>query len=144
VNAEAGGSEAQGQSSVADELADRLIERRERLAYFLVTGATAIIAFTVTQLNPSRGLLASAPILVLSTGWLVLLFSAGASLMLIWSRHEAYRLYLDMLYGRSVESKRTEKARGKVRRWQAWALGLFFIGMAIEILAWEIALWRRF
>jgi hypothetical protein len=44
VNAEAGGGEAQAQSSVADELADRLIERRERLAYFLVTGATAIIA----------------------------------------------------------------------------------------------------
>jgi hypothetical protein len=65
-------------------------------------------------------------------------------LMLIWSRHEAYRLYLDMLYGRSVDSRRTEKARGKVRRWQAWALGLFFIGMTIEILAWEIALWRRF
>jgi hypothetical protein len=30
-----------------DDLADRLIDKREKLQYFVVTGSTAILAFTI-------------------------------------------------------------------------------------------------
>jgi hypothetical protein len=56
-------------SDRADELADRLVERRERLAYFLITSSTAIIAFTVTQLGQQDGPLRNALVsLSLSAG----------------------------------------------------------------------------
>jgi hypothetical protein len=125
----------------ADELADKLIERRERLAYFLITGSTAIIAFTVTQLNRSNGPLRTASIPWLTVGWLGLLLSAGSSLMLIWRRHQAYALYLDSLYGVQTEDKERTKAQDRVNRWQMAGLAFFFLGSLVEVATWSVALW---
>ncbi len=124
----------------ADELADKLFERRERLAYFLITGSTAIIAFTVTQLNQKNGPLRSASIPWLAVGWAGLLLSAGSSLMLIWRRHQAYALYLDSLYGIPIDDSKRKKARDQVSRWQRAGLVFFFFGSLIEFASWAVAL----
>jgi hypothetical protein len=128
------------ESVTVDELADKLIERRERLAYFLITGGTTIIAFTVTQLNEKGGPLREASIPWLSIGWLVLLLSAGSSLMLIWKRHQSYALYIGWLYGREgVSPQERARARRGVDRWQMAALAFFFAGSVIEIATWAFA-----
>src|SRR5947208_77768 len=127
-------------SNRADELADRLIERRERLAYFLITSSTAIIAFTVTQLGQTDGPLRGASIPWLAVGWAGLLLSAGASLLLIWYRHESYSLYLDELYGHSYSEKQLARSVRRVVLFQKIALALFFIGSGIEFGTWAAAL----
>lgn len=130
------------ESVAVDELADKLIERRERLAYFLITGGTTIIAFTVTQLNQEDGTLREAPILWLSIGWLGLLLSAGSSLMLIWKRHQSYASYVGSLYGEEpISPKERARVRESVDRWQTAALTFFFAGSAVEIAAWTFAIW---
>jgi hypothetical protein len=130
----------QAPSNRADELTDKLVERRERLAYFLITSATAIIAFTVTQLGQTDGPLRGASIPWLAAGWAGLLLSAGASLLLIWYRHESYSLYLDELYGHPISKDKLDSSVKRVVSFQWIAIGLFFTGSVIEFSTWAVAL----
>jgi hypothetical protein len=142
VNGDGEDTPPRDKTTTADELADRLLERRERLAYFLITGGTAIIAFTVTQLNQTNGALREGPVIWLAIGWLGLLLSAGCSLMLIWKRHRSYALYIDSLYGRDLTEQERDKARQSVEWWQKAALTTFFLGSVIEVAAWACAIWK--
>jgi hypothetical protein len=84
-------------SGVRDDLADRLIEKREKFQYFIITGATAVIVFTFNNFNEPNGVLRLGPHPLTIVGWILLLLAAAAALGLFPLRHARYAGFLDLL-----------------------------------------------
>src|SRR5919106_5268954 len=84
-------------SGARDDLADRLIEKREKFQYFVITGATAVIVFTFNNFNDPNGVLRLGPHVITIVGWGLLLVSAAAALLLFPLRHARYAGFLDLL-----------------------------------------------
>jgi hypothetical protein len=85
-----------------DELTDRLIEKREKLQYFIITAATAVTVFTFNDFNKPLGLLRSGPAWLPLLGWLLLTTSSGLSLYVLRKRHDISWLNLSMRYDGAV------------------------------------------
>jgi hypothetical protein len=124
------------------QLADKLIEKRERLLYFIVTASTAVIAFTFNNLSSSAGILHAAPAWLPISGWALLLLAAGAALYLIRRRHKEYFRYIDELYGRRPSPSEIEVMafRKLVARFELLMMSLFLVGVLLLVIAYAIAL----
>jgi hypothetical protein len=81
----------------ADDLTDRLLDKKEKLHYFLVTASAAVIVFTFNDLNAPKGRLQEARSLVV-VGWVFLLVAMFASLLLIFLRQRQYDRFIQKLY----------------------------------------------
>lgn len=130
---------------LADELAEKLIEKREKLQYFIITASVAIIAFTFSNLNPGTGLLRDGSASLAIAGWALLLLAAGCSLLLIRARHEVYRVFVDMRYERRTvptEEERTRVVRLQRRMGAGEMLMMvfFFAGAGVLAAAHGVAL----
>ena len=79
-----------------DEITDKLIDKEQKLNYFLVTASTAILVFTFNDFNSPRGLLQSAPLGLVASGWALLIISAVASLYIVREGHKLYRMYIKL------------------------------------------------
>jgi hypothetical protein len=127
-----------------DDLADLLIEKRERLGYFIVTGSTAILAFTVASLKDSIEGLGAITRIALIVGGLLLLAAAGLALFAIRQRHRVYADYLDEIQG--ITPKMPEAKKHSIRIIPAllepWTIGVFYLGVVVLVVVNTIALFR--
>jgi hypothetical protein len=128
----------------AEGLTEKLIEKREKLEYFMVTAATAVIVFTLNDFNKMDGVLRSANRTLLLAGWACLLAAAGFALFAIRSRHSVYSLAIDVIRaGTPLEPDKDAKRVAK-QKWIGRALNgmavLFVAGVAVLALAYVFAL----
>jgi lysylphosphatidylglycerol synthetase-like protein (DUF2156 family) len=116
-----------------DDLADRLIEKRERLHYFIVTASAAVIAFSLGALQPPRPPLTDASKTTAMFAGAALLLAAGTALGGIFYRHRVYANYLDVISG--LRQPLSAKKQKRIRKAFAWIegvmIGLFFAGFAV-------------
>jgi hypothetical protein len=134
-------------SGVRDDLSDRLIEKREKFQYFIITGATAVIVFTFNNFNEPNGVLRLGPHWLTIGGWLVLLISAAAALFLFPLRHSRYAGFLDLLEAGqrqpTGDKLRKEKRSRRLVRLTEWVMGVAFItGVGALTVAAAIGVWR--
>ena len=127
---------------LAEEMADRLIEKREKLQYFLVTAATAVIVFTFNDFNDPQGILQEGSVRLTLAGWLVLLLSSALALYGLRARHWVYsRAIADM---RSEDPLPLEQKRAGVQTRIIWASHLmwafFIIGTGLMAFSYSLAL----
>lgn len=80
-----------------DELTDKLIEKSEKLNYFIVTANTALLVFTFNDFNSPSGVLHDAPEWLLSVAWGSLIVASVASLSIVRQGHRLYRLHIKIL-----------------------------------------------
>ena len=135
-----------GNELVIDELTDKLIEKREKLDYFIVTAATAVIVFTFKDFNDPKGLLHTVSLWVPAAGWVVLLMASGCALFSLKRRHTLNSISLDWRYeGRKAPKDEHELKR--INRNLHWVkvsdflMGCLFVaGMALLGLGYSLAL----
>jgi hypothetical protein len=121
-----------GSRADIDDLADRLIEKRERLHYFIVTASAAVLLFSLGLLKQPHHRVGGCAKVATVFGGILLLLAAGTALGGILYRHRIYSQYLDELQGLRQS---TEAADQKTRRRFLWIEGsmilLFFSGFVI-------------
>lgn len=130
-------------------LGDKLIDKRERLGYWTVTACTAVVVFTLNNLNHPQGLLRQSgePVLI-AYGCLFLIYAAGGSLYLIWERHRQYSRYLQMedalLENRAEDVARLDSAltkyQGRMSDVQLLVWMIFSLGMLTLVFAYTLSL----
>jgi hypothetical protein len=117
-----------------DDLADRLIDKREKLQYFVVTGSTAILAFTIATLRDAVDSIGACTRVALVTGGMLLLAAAGIALYAIFKRHRVYAEYLDERLGRAPKTPEHHQAvRRQFELLEAWMMGLFYLGVVVLV-----------
>lgn len=128
----------------ADELAERLIERREKLNYFLATASIAVIAFSLKTALDSRRIFSGAGKVFVAWGCLLLLISAAGSLRVIRFRHSQAWTYIDRaLYqdnraGADQEMEQRQEGMRVTARAMSYLFILGMAGVAIGYV-WAIA-----
>ncbi len=131
-----------------DELTDKLIEKREKLNYFIVTAATAVIVFTFKDFNDRSGLLHSVTLWIPASGWVVLLISAGCALFALRRRHTLVSINQDWRYANRISPKDVTEARRirvntRLVKVSDFLMGLLFVvGMGLLGIAYSSALYR--
>jgi len=116
-----------------DELADRLIEKRERLHYFVITGSAGVIAFTIANLRASPSGLGLGARVAEFAGGGVLLFAGAVALFAIFDRHRVYADYLDELAGRrsAMSESDVRSVRSRFAKRDARIMVLFYLGVVV-------------
>jgi hypothetical protein len=121
-----------GRREDIDDLADRLIEKRERLHYFIVTASAVVLLFSLGLLKQPHHRVGGYAKVATVFGGILLLLSAGAALGGILYRHRIYSQYLDELQGLRQSTKAADQ---NARRRFLWIEGstilLFFSGFVI-------------
>lgn len=127
---------------ILPEIEDRLVEKRERLNYFIITASTAVIAFTFNNLNSPEGILRQGSLLQPLTGWSLLFLASVAALYLIRRRHTEYARYLDELHKRTTPPSENVRARyrDRIAIVEFFMIEFFLAGMALLIIAHAVAL----
>jgi hypothetical protein len=130
-----------------EEVTDRLIEKVEKLNYFLVTASTAVLVFTFNDFNSSTGLLQSSPVLLVAFGWAFLIMSSVASLLVVRDGHELYRIYIKLRNQRldqpPPETQRiVQRLYARTRFLEITMIGGFLLGIAVLASAYIAALTR--
>jgi len=120
-----------------DELADRLVERRERLSYYMIGAAAGVLVFVLNSLNSPTAVLTISPrgLIVLSCA--LLISAAATSLYLIWERQNNYWHYLDIRYnqaGTATDNDRTGIVARRRRMGIATLLFGLLFGVAMGFL----------
>jgi hypothetical protein len=126
------------------DIEDKLVEKREKLAYFIITASAALIAFTFNNLNSPNDVLRKAPLCLLLVGWALLLLAAAVSLFIIRKRHTTYAEVIDEIRGRAKVPSETSVIgyRRSMRLLEAVTMALFFAGFVVLAVAHAIALTR--
>lgn len=132
-----------------EELGDKLIEKREKLEYFLITASTAVIVFSFNDFNRKDGLLQGGHLWLTMIAWSLLLLSPAGGLLAIRRRHTQYALSQQWLREERHQAK-DEKEKRKIERGtkliqagdSLMALS-FLLGIAILALSYSYALLRR-
>jgi hypothetical protein len=130
-----------------EELADKLLDKKEKFAYFLITAMTFIIAFTFNDFNAKGGVLKHAPLWLTGTGWGALISSSLLPLYVIRARHHTYTLNLRILESGRTRANPDEAAefrRVAARAQLAELAGtaLFVAGVAVLASAYVVGLSR--
>jgi hypothetical protein len=130
-----------------EDLADKLLDKKERLAYFLITAMAFIVAFTFNDFNASEGVVRGAPLWLPGAGWGVLIASSLLPLDVIRMRHLLYTLNLRILEsGRqranAEEAKRFERVGRRIERAERLGGYVFVAGVGLIASAYVLGLWR--
>lgn len=129
---------------LAEEMADKLIDKREKLEYFIVTASTAIIVFTFNDFNNPNGLLQRGSGSMTLAGWLVLLLASALALYGLRARHWVYsQAIADMRLSHSLPPVRMKKVRRAQTRiiWASHLMwGAFVLGTAMLARSYSLAL----
>jgi hypothetical protein len=128
-----------------DELTDKLIEKREKLLYFIITACTGIMVFTFNSLNNPDGFLHHSPRWPIMLGWGTLIISSVISLYLLHIRQDLYWLNLKIRYEKREEPSEGEikdikKTHNKMKILQVIIILSFIIGVIFFATAYTIAL----
>jgi hypothetical protein len=115
-----------------DDLTDRLIEKRERFQYFIVTASTAVLVFTFNNFNQPDGILRLGPRWLVIVGWFALLLAAAAALLQIALRHERYWRYIKTREAGAVRPRDDEEqgwvdVTRKIIVGARWAMAILFV-----------------
>jgi TRAP-type C4-dicarboxylate transport system permease small subunit len=126
------------------DIEDKLVEKREKLAYFIITASAALTAFTFNNLNSPDDVLRKAPLWVLLVGWALLLLAAAVSLLIIRKRHTTYAEVIEESRGQAERPSEESVIayRRSMRRFEAVTMALFFAGFVVLAVAHVIALTR--
>ncbi len=127
--AEGGTSKSSGWDlRLSSELGDKLIEKREKLSYFMVTASVGVIVFTFNNLNKPDSVLRVRPGTrgFMIWGSISLLLAALASLYGIYERHGQYARWLTIQDHGDAEGKIS-------RRMDRAATGLNIAAMALPV-----------
>jgi len=131
-----------------DQQALSLIQLKQQLTYFLITGSTGAIAFVVAFVGGQAGgwmtATAGPPIAALSTAAVAGLAVAGLCLLQLYLGHRSFTLHLRyrterIAYAQLPEAKR--KAWDQITRWANRCLSWAFVLLFVEILATLIFFW---
>jgi hypothetical protein len=128
----------------ADDLADKLLEKREKLQYFIVTASTASVVFSF---NNASGLLRKSSVWLALAAWGALLLAAGLALFSIRERHKRYTIWVDTLYqGKSELSeedrRKTNRSQRASGRAEPVILALFVTGITLLAISFGVGLWK--
>ena len=128
-----------------EDLADKLLDKKEKFAYFLITAMTFIIVFTFNDFNASSGVLRLAPLWLVGLGWGVLITSSLLPLYVIRVRQDAYALNLRILEsGRTQatpeEAARFEQIQGRSKAAERLGSSLFVAGVGLLASAYVVGL----
>jgi len=136
---------APNQRAAIDALTDKLIDKTEKLNYFIVTAGTAVLVFTFRDFNSASGLLRLAPIWLVAAGWGALLVSALSSLGTVRQGHLLYRLYIRIRnQGRQTtnpgEACRVQRIYAYMRLGEFMMIAAFLVGISGLVTAYITAL----
>jgi hypothetical protein len=132
-----------------DELTDKLIEKREKLEYFIITAAIAVIVFTFKDFNDQHGLLHLVDPWVPAAGWIVLLAASGCALFALRRRHSLISINQDWRYENRTSAKDEREAwrikwNTRLNRASDLLMGILFVsGMSLVGAAYTAALSQR-
>lgn len=123
-----------------EERAENLADRREKLDYFYISAAVAILVFTFNDFNNAKGALQQAPLWLVETGWGALIIAALCPLYVIGARFARFAMNLDEIAGKPVDRTRFKALRRRgewVRRVMA---ALFLVGVGSLAVGYGIGL----
>jgi hypothetical protein len=132
-----------------EELGDKLVEKREKLEYFITGASTAVIVFSFNDFNNADGVLQSGPLCLTMIAWFLLLMAPAFALLAIRRRHDQYAISQEWLrQNRSVPQNDAEK--GKIKRGRLVTqlgdrlmVAFFISGMAVLAVSYSVALRSR-
>jgi hypothetical protein len=129
-----------------EELSDKLIEKREKLEYFIITASTAVIVFSFNDFNKADGVLQGGALWLTMLAWSLLLLAPGFALLAIRRRHGQYAISQEWLR-QNRSAPRDDAERSRIERGKLGVkvgdqlMGAFFIGgMAVLALSYSFAL----
>ena len=137
-------NESRWNEHVSSDLADRLIDKREKLAYFVVTASVAVTVFTLNNMNDANGIVRGqglGPWLL--SGCILLLVSAGLSLSTVLVRHDQYSRWLTIKDTGDPEGaidRAMTHWENYIRRVRVLMVGTFVIGMGLIVGTFSAAL----
>jgi hypothetical protein len=128
-----------------EDLADKLLDKREKFAYFLITAMAFIVAFTFGDFSDRNGVLHHAPVGLVAIGYVVLVLSSIFSLYVIRARHETYTQNLRILEsGRvradPVEAERFRRSGGRIQGAERLSSLLFGAGIVLIAAAYVVGM----
>jgi hypothetical protein len=121
----------------AEELTDKLIDKREKLQYFIITASTAVIVFSFNDFNKAQGTLRHGPLNLIMGGWIVLLLASAFSLYALRARQWVYGRAIDEIRGTDPLKEEDKTRIGKVQtriRWAGNLMSACFVG-GVTLLA---------
>lgn len=95
----------------ADQLAEQLLERKDRLQYFIISASAAIFLFTFDDMNAPESILRLAPRLLVVLAWSCLVGAVAAAFIIIYVRHHRSGERLRLLYEGKPLEKPSQTAR---------------------------------
>ena len=126
---------------LSSELGDKLIEKREKLSYFMVTASIGVIVFTFNNLNKKDSILRirAGTRVFMIWGSVALLLAALAALYSIYERHRQYARWLTVQDHGDPEGKISRRMDRADIALSAAAIGLptaFLTGMSLLLVAY--------
>jgi len=132
-----------------EELSDKLIEKREKLEYFLISASTAVLVFSFNDFNKNEGLLQAGPLWLTMVSWSLLLLSPGFGLLAIRRRHGQYAISQEWLRENRTkprdakEKSKIERGKLSIRAGDLLMSVCFVAGIGVLALSYSLALLSR-
>lgn len=118
-----------------DNLADKLIEKQQKFAYFFITASTGVIIYSTNFLLWKKDSTVSSEVFwLLLIGCSFLLLSTCACILYLLYRNKVYELYISCLYGN--KKLKTPSSHRTIIWWTFYLMfSFFFLGMLLNIIA---------
>ncbi|MFZ0130476.1 MAG: hypothetical protein WAL77_13750 [Candidatus Dormiibacterota bacterium] len=126
-----------------DDQVVQFLQLKQKLSYFLITAAVAVIAFVVSFIaansKTSAGSIAIAPLdaVLVIVGSLAGIVAAGASLLSLHFGHGSFALHLEHRYNHKAYAdldRCDQAAWDRLNNWGRACLLIAFVALFVEIL----------